>query len=169
MRQDRRRVRSALLALAALAVAPALGWAEQVARPPVVTVEAVRVEPTAPTVETLCKLWVTLRNASEEKVSALELRVRVNGQELPVYGNHLFYSLLEPGATSELRLYNFWTTETGRPAPADGKLVVEVALVGATRMTVGTEEGVEVWTPVGPVEGLPSASSVTIALAPPPS
>ena len=134
------------------------------AKPLQLTLEAVTVEPSSPTAETLCRLRVTVKNAGQDFASALELAVRVNGQELPAYKNRLFYDPVPPGTAKEVRLFNFWTTESGRPAPADGKLKVEVALKEAQWVEVKSEGGAEVWKPVGPVEGLPLAVSISLEL-----
>lgn len=129
---------------------------------PQVTIEAVIVEPEKPGPETLCRLQVRLKNAGDRVASQLGFGVEINGQELPVYANQLFYYALEPGATTVMPLYNFWTTETSRPAPADGKLTVTVTLKEAEWMDISVdEEGVETWKPLGPVEELPSRASVT--------
>lgn len=115
------------VAFAALAVGALL--AESTAAP--VKVGAVRVEPGTPGPETLCRLAVDLVNASDRPVTALVYRVRINGAELPVYKNHVYMERLDPGQTRTARLYNFWSTERGRPAPTDGFLTVEVSLVEA--------------------------------------
>ena len=39
--------------------------------------------------------------------------------------------VLGAGQVADLPLYNFWSSETGRPYPKDGRLVVEVRLTGA--------------------------------------
>ena len=82
--------------------------------------------------------------------------MRVNGKELPAYKKRLYLIAVEPGATREVRLFNFWSTETGRPAPADGKLNVEVTLSRASWMRKTTRDGAEVWTPAGDVRASPS-------------
>lgn len=138
---------------------------EQAETAPQVTVAAVVVEPDKPGPDTLCRLKVRLKNAGDRVASQLGFSVTVNGQELPVYANQLFYYALEPGGTTEMPLYNFWTTETSRPAPADGKLNVAVTLSEAEWMDVSVDEdGVETWKPLGPVEGLPSGASITLKL-----
>jgi hypothetical protein len=43
-------------------------------------------------------------------------------------------------------------------------MTVEVTLTEARWMDVKTENGAEVWTPVGAVEGLPVSKSVTLTL-----
>lgn len=142
--------------------------AQEVAREeptPQVTIEAVIVEPEKPGPETLCRLQVRLKNAGDRVASQLGFSVEINGQELPVYASQLFYYALEPGATTVMPLYNFWTTETSRPAPADGKLTVAISLEEAEWMDISVDgDGVETWKPLGPVEGLPSRASTTLEL-----
>ena len=122
------------------------------ATPGTVAVKAVTVEPANPGPETLCKLSVKLNNGTARPVTLLVFRVRVNGQELAVYKNHVYMALLDSGKTQTLHLYNFWSTESGRPAPTDGFLTVEVTLVEA-RYADGKQEA---------VAGLPSSASVRL-------
>jgi hypothetical protein len=131
-----------------------------------VVVEKVTVEPTRDlAADVLCRLAVTLRNTSEQIASQLGFKVTINGQELPVYVNQLFMYPVEPGASTEIPLYNFWSTETSRPRPADGKLAVEVTLAEAQWMDISTDaEGVEVWKPLGAIDGLPSSAGVTLEM-----
>lgn len=161
------RLESRIALLVALAAA---GTVAEEPPPSGLVVESVRVAPTAggserPGAETLCSLTLKLRNHGTERASALGFRVEVNGQELPVYRNHLFYHRLEPGQSTELRLYNFWTTETARPFPADGKLRLSATLVEAQWMRIEMEADAEVWTPIRPVGGLPAAQTITVDLA----
>ena len=135
--------------------------------PPALTVEAIRVEPAAPGPDVLCRLAVTLRNRGDRPASALELVVKLGGNPLSAYRDRIILAAIEPGATRELRLYNFWSTEPARPAPADGKLVLEVALLRAAWMQRETKDGATVWTPAGAVAGLPSAKTLTLTLAKP--
>lgn len=134
---------------------------------PLLTLESVEVRPPegrslGP--ETLARLTVQIVNRGEKTASALAFTVTVAGHELPVYARQVFLKSVPAGETTELALYNFWTSETGRPAPADGKLEVEVTLREARWMEVSEEEGAEVWTPVGEVAGLPSSASTTVQL-----
>jgi hypothetical protein len=145
-----------------LLLAPAAPAAEA---PPAVTLEAVRLEPAAPGPDTLCRLFATLRNRGERPVSSFAFRVLVNGRELPVYRRQLFLKAVPPGETVELRLYNLWTTESSRPAAADGRLQLAVALVEAQWMEIRDESGVETWKPLGAVAGLPSERRLEVALA----
>ena len=141
---------------------------EAAASAPLLTIEEVSVQPESPAADTLCRLRVKLRNAGEEIASRLGFAVSLNGQDLGVYGNQIFMFPVEPGTTEEISLYNFWTTETSRAMPADGKLRVEVTLKEAvwTQMATETdEEGeIEVWTPIGPIENLPVKASVTLQM-----
>lgn len=152
----------ALVALAALV--PAAG-AQDEETAPKLTLEAIIVEPEAPAVDTLCKLRVKIRNDGEQTASQLGFTVKSNDVELPVYLNHLFMYPVEPGATAEIPLYNFWSTETSRPEPADGKLRLEVTLREAEWMSIEMEDDVEVWRPLGAVENLPSTLAVTLSMA----
>jgi hypothetical protein len=153
--------RPVLLALLLVGSLPV--WAE--APKPSLSIEAVKVEPASPRPDTLCHLTVTLKNAGTQPASALELVVKVNGQELAAYKKRLYLAPVEPGATRELRLFNFWSTETGRPAPADGRLKVEVTLARASWMQKTSRDGAEVWTPLGAAPGLPVTKSITLTLA----
>lgn len=174
-----RRAVPALALLLALLVAPAQfaqeGAQEGAQEPeppepsaPLLALESVTVETPvagqAPGPESLVRLKVAIANRGEEIASSLVFTVTVAGHELPVYRNQVFLKAVPPGATTELQLYNFWTGETGRPAPADGKLPVEVTLREARWMSVTDEEGVEVWKPLGEVEGLPVSASTVVAL-----
>ncbi|MFP5286912.1 MAG: hypothetical protein ACLGI9_14320 [Thermoanaerobaculia bacterium] len=143
-----------LLVLTAGAKAPAPG----------LSLEAVKVDPASPGPDTLCRLSVTLRNSGAKTASALAFQVKVDGRELPVYRNELFFRPVAAGAAAELRLHNFWSNETGRPFPTNGKMTVEVTLAEAKWMDLKTENGAEVWTAAGPVEGLPVSKSVTLDL-----
>lgn len=128
------------------------------------TLEAVKVDPASPGPDTLCRLTVTLKSSGTKTASALGFRVKVDGHELPVYRNELFFRPVAAGATAELKLHNFWSNETGRPFPTGGRMTVEVTLAEAQWMEMKTENGAEVWTAVGPVEGLPVSKSVTLTL-----
>ena len=134
-------------------------------KPSLLKIESVMVEPTKPGPDTLCKLRVAVRNDGDEIASQLDFKVKINGQELAVYRNQLFMYPVEPKQSSEIKLYNFWTTETSRSMPEDLKLTVEVSLVEARWMKIEMEDGVEVWTPLGDVDGLPVSQSVTLSMS----
>ena len=143
------------------------GWLaaqEEAATTPQITIETITIEPSSPADDTLCKLQVTVANHGTEIASQLDFKVKINDQMLPVYRNQLFMFPLEPGKSSDIQLYNFWSTETSRPSPKDGKLTVEVSLAGAQWTKVSMEEDVEVWQPLGEVAGLPHSKSVTLEM-----
>jgi hypothetical protein len=158
------------LAAASLLLAGPAAWPQETAtvdgESGAVRLTAVRVEPERPAKDTLCRLRVVLENRGDKKISQLGFKVTLNEQVVPVYGNQLFMYLVEPGATEEIPLYNFWSSESGRPVPADRKLRVEVSLEEAVWMEVETEEETEIWTPAGPVEGLPSKVQLVLEMAP---
>jgi hypothetical protein len=135
------------------------------AEPALLSIDSVVVEPQKPGADTLCRLKVRIENRHQQVASQLGFSVKINGQELPVYRNQLFMFPLEPGKVGELSLFNFWTTETSRPMPSDGKLRVEVALLEAQWMEIKMVEEVETWTPLGEVAGLPASASVTVEMS----
>lgn len=147
-----------------LLIASSLSSQEDSQATPQLTVEKISVEPVNPGPDTLCKLRVTLKNAGKEIASQLDFRVSINGEELAVYRNQLFMFPVEPEQSAEIKLYNFWSTETSRSMPKDGKLNIEVSLVGAQWMKIETEEEVEVWKPLGPVDHLPVAANLTLEM-----
>lgn len=154
--------------LSILAVGPLTAplRADEKAAPPALTIESVEVTPSSPGADTLCRLEVKVKNAADQKASQLGFRVTLNGQPLPVYDNHLFMEVVEPGQVVEIPLYNFWSTETSRAYPASGKLEVAVTLNEARFYERKMDGDVEVWNPLGPVEGLPVTRTVTLKMAP---
>lgn len=154
-----------ILILLLLAIVAETVLAQERKPAPGLTLEAVKVDPASPGPDTLCKLSVTVKNAGVKTASALGFRVKVDGRELAVYGKELFFHPIPAGGTAEVKLHNFWSSETGRPFPTGGRMAVEVTLAEARWMDVKTENGAEVWTPVGAVEGLPTSKSVTLTLA----
>ena len=133
-----------------------------------VVLTGIEVSPAAPSAETLCKLTATIENTGNRAVYSFGFDVEVNGHSLPVYEKQLFLQVIEAGQSEEVALYNFWTSETGRPAPADGEIEVLVRLREARWVEVSDveEDGetVEVWTPVGDVSGLPQTVELTLEL-----
>jgi len=155
----------ALFALLALSPALATGQpAPATPAKPLLTVESVEILPASPGPDTLCQLRAKVRNSGTHKASALAFAVRVNGETLAVYKYQIYLQQIDPGSTVEVRLFNFWTTETGRPVAKDGKLRVEVTLAEARWVEVRSEGGAEVVTPVGTVPGLPVSASLTVPL-----
>lgn len=135
---------------------------------PEVVLAGFEVTPAKPGPETLCRLVATIDNKGSRAVYSFGFDVELDGRALPVYEQQLFLQVIEPGESAEVALYNFWTSEQGRPAPVDGKLKVVVRLREArwVEVTEVEEDGetVEVWTPVGDVAGLPQAASRMLEL-----
>ena len=158
----------AVLALSVLGQLPVASPAGADDDAPEVLLAGFEVAPAAPGPETLCRLVATVENNGDRAVYSFGFEVELNGRPLPVYEQQLFLQVIEPGESEEVALYNFWTSEQGRPAPADGKLEVVVRLRAArwVEVTEVEEDGetVEVWTPVGDVAGLPQAASRTLEL-----
>lgn len=158
-------LRSALLsALALMLLAAPLALAQEEGKKPSLILESVKIEPASPKAETLCRLSVTLRNPSDRRASGMEFAVKVNGREIPAYKDRLYLVPIEPGASKEIQLFNFWSSESGRPAPADGKLAVEVTLRRASWMSKEAKDGAEVWTPLGLADGLPLTQMLSMTL-----
>jgi len=146
-----------LLAAAVLAAQPATGFAQgstnQVtpgadrALLKIVAVEVLPAGAKAPATvpppaapDTLYRLRVKLRNNGTEPASYLAFQVTVSGRRLAPYINHTFMTPLPPGAETDVPLYNFWSSEAGRPFPSDGRLVVEVRLTGARWTGTGAKQ-----------------------------
>lgn len=151
--------------LASASAVPAVNPADE-AKPPSLEITAVSVSPEHPAPDTLCRLSVDISNPGTEPASQLAFEVRVAGHELPIYRNQIFMQALPPGKTTRVDLYNFWTTETARPAPKGDEFTVEVTLREAQWYRIGevVEEGqtLEEWTPLTPVPGLPRARAIAL-------
>ena len=80
----------------------------------------------------------------------------INGQRLASYVNHVFHTTLEPGKDLDLPLYNFWSSEAGRPYPGDGRLVLEVRVIEARWLDPQSKN------PTGPVDPVPPPFQVTM-------
>jgi len=153
---------AALALLAAAIAAAAPGQAPPASK---LVLEAVEVEPATAAPDTLCHLRARIRNGGDAVASGFVFRVKLDDQELGVYRQQVFLDPIAPGETSSLRLYSFWTTETGRPAPASGRIAVELSLVEARWMRAEKDaEGVLVWQDLGAVEGLPLQARYTLEL-----
>lgn len=137
----------------------------QKAKKQTLVLETVKVEPASPGADTLCRLSVTVRNTGDRQASAMEFAVKVNGRDVRAYKNRLFLQPISPGTAREIRLLSFWSNESGRPLPADGKLAVEVTLARASWMGKEAKDGADVWTPLGLAEGLPFTHSLSLSLA----
>lgn len=153
----------AIVVFAALLVPPPSPAAEPPKPPtPPLAIVAVTATPADAGADTLCQLRVDVANKGDRIASELAFAVKVNGQDLPVYRNQLFMQRLDPGKTTTVRLYNFWTTETGRPAPADGKYRIEVTLLNAKWYEIALKDNVEDWTPRDPIPNLPTTATTTV-------
>ena len=97
-------------------------------------------EPATSAPDTLYRLRVRIGNKGSEPASNLTFQVTVNGQRLAPYVNHTYRTDLPHGKETDVPLYNFWSSESGRPFPADGRLVVEVRLTGARWMGAGDKK-----------------------------
>ena len=159
-----RTLRHCLAAVLAALLLPSSSPAAETAKPtpPPLAIVAVTATPADAGADTLCQLRVDVANKGDRIASQLAFAVKVNGHDLPVYRNHLFMQRLDPGKTTSLRLFNFWTTETGRPAAADGKYHVEVTLLNAKWYDIALKDNVEEWTPRDPVSNLPVTATTTV-------
>ena len=162
----------AWLALSLVAAGSPPATQEETPRTAVLSLTSLGVRPEKPGVDTLCQLIVEIHNRSARPVSELAFTVTLNGEALDVYEAQLFYRELPPGASAEVRLFNFWTTETGREIPPGGELAITVTLEAARYFEIETTEEngeqVETWTPQEPVGGLPISRSLRLKLEPPP-
>lgn len=119
------------------------------------SISRITVEPERPAEATLCKLSIELSNSTEGSASYLAFAVRLNGEPLAAYENQLFVQEIAPRSSTTVDLFNFWSTESDRPRPADGKLTIEVLLLEAQWVEIEIEKEVEIWTPTGGIPGLP--------------
>lgn len=122
------------------------------------------VVPSEPGPDTLCNLAVEIENSGSQIASQLEFEVRINDTTIPVYSNQVFMVPLAAGETSRVDLYNFWSTETSRPYPQSGRLEIEIRLLKAQWIDIGTEGDVEVWDPVGEIPGLPVRRTTSLSI-----
>lgn len=132
---------------------------------PSLTLESIEVEPTRPGREVLCRLSVRISNGGEAAASVFGFEVKVEGEALEVYRDQRYLQIIPAGETAEIELFNFWSGDSRRAAPSDGRLDVEVALTTATWVTQRMEEGVEVTTLGTPIEGLPVRSTKSVTLS----
>ncbi len=146
--------------VAQLAVAePAIAQSAE----PRVDLQGVEISPENPVADTLCQLWVTIRNGGQRHASAFDFSVKVADQELPVYGNHTFLFPVAPGESRRIRLFNFWSSETGRAFPADGNLKVEVTLLRAGWFDRSDTDDEITWTFAGDVDLSTSETSASVS------
>lgn len=135
--------------------------------PPTLALLATQVVPATPAAETLCRLRVVLENQGDRAASALRFRVALDGVPLTVYDRQLFVETLPPGEVTRVDLFNFWTSETDRPPPADGSLEVEVTLESARYLQRDiADDGTEILTLQEAIPGLPISLSLSVPIAP---
>lgn len=157
-------LRPLALALPLALLAPPAAGAEEAARAPL-TVETVEVTPASPGPETLCTLHVRVANHGDLAASDLGFEVRIGGRAVPALARRRYQQAIEPGSAARIRLPNFWSSESGRPPPADRTLEIEVALTAAHWVEIERTGDSEVRRPLGPVEGLPSLRRLSLAMA----
>lgn len=128
-----------------------------------VRVEAIMVKPASPAPSALCELKVLLKNSGSHSASYFRFEVKVADKSLPVYKVYTYAIPIDPGASSELALFNFYS-------PAEGKTFeVQVTLLEAQWVDVKKEGKSSTTTPAGAVAGLPTGNSLLVKLAPPKS
>ena len=127
---------------------------------PLLALDAIAIDPSNPGPTTLCKLRVKIRNMGSQAATSFLFGVRINGQELTVYKDHVYFQTIMPGTVGEVQLYNFWVTEPGHPIRKDGQLRVEVTLKEAQWVEVRTKGNVNEYKRLGDVADLPIALSV---------
>lgn len=160
MRSAQRLFRGSLVAMA-LATLPA---AAQEPGPELV-LEAAEVTPRSAPADALCQLRARIKNGGKSIAAAFVFAVKINNQEIATYRNHVFMDPIKPGETRSLRLYGFWTSETGRQLPASGDLAVELSLLEARWMKPEKDaEGTIVWRDLGAVEDLPQTARQAVEL-----
>jgi hypothetical protein len=98
---------------------------------PPLQIVAVDIQPMQTAPDTLHRLKVRIRNSGSQPATDLTFQVTVSGQRIAVYLNHSFRPDLQPGKETDVPLYNFWSSETSRPFPKDGRLTIEVRLTSA--------------------------------------
>lgn len=149
---------SALLGvLAAAAVAPS---PEVRAASPLLTIEAVTVEPPSPAPGTLCRLSVRLKNSGTQTASSFRFKVKIDGREEATYANVLYAVNVEPASSGTISLYNFWS-----PSAVKTSFAAEVTLAEGAWADVKREGTTTTTTPLGPVPGLPVSATQSVSVA----
>jgi hypothetical protein len=128
-----------------------------------VTIEAVTVEPPNPTPGSFCRLSVRLKNAGTLPATSFHFQVKIDGEELAIYKRIEYWVTVEPGTTGILDLNNF-----SSPSAARATFPVAVTLTEAKWAEVKRDGKKTSIMPIGPVEGLPVSSRLTVNAAPAP-
>ena len=119
-----------------------------------------------------------ITNTGDKPAYSLVFEVSLDDVALAVYRNVVYIQEIPANGEDVVELYNFWTSETGRPPPADKSLTVRVVLKEALWLDVepldsddeggdseSSAKGGEVWSPAGEVPGLPVERAVTLQLS----
>jgi hypothetical protein len=163
-RPSRRLLATIVVASAILTSPPDVMGRRQAAAGTLV-LEAATVEPKSAGPDTLCHLSARIRNDGKATASGFGFRVELDDREVGVYRDHLFMDPVEPGEARVLPLFSFWTEETGRPLPENGRIVVEVTLLEARWMKEEKDaDGTRVWSDLGAVAGLPQTATFTVEI-----
>ncbi len=141
-------------------LAPAIVAQRSEAASPLVTVEAILVQPQSPPPDALCKLGVKLKNAGSQTASYFRFKVKIDGQDVAIYKDQLYVVNVEPKTSGTIDLYSFWT-----PAGNKASFSIEVTLVEAQWVEVKRQGDTVTTTAVGPVEGLPVSATETVRMS----
>jgi hypothetical protein len=125
-----------------------------------VTIEAVLVEPQNPRPDALCKLSVRLKNAGRQTTTYFRFKVKIDGQEVAIYKDHLYAVNIEPGTSGTIDLYSFWSPSDGKPS-----ISVEVTLLEAQWAEFKREGQTFTTRPLGSVEGLPVSGTQSVRIS----
>lgn len=125
-----------------------------------VSIEAVSVAPKSPGPGVLCTLEVRLKNAGTHTATDFRFRVKVDGQDVAIYGIESYAVNVGPGASNTIALHNFWS-----PASAKPSFAVEVTVLEGRWADVKREGDTSTTTPVGPIEGLPVSATLSVHMA----
>ena len=139
--------------------------APDTAAPAPLAITAIALQPAKPAAGSLSKLRVTIANRGTRPVSGLRFRVEIAGTPLVVYERQLFIETLDPEGEHEVRLFNFWTSEPGRPLAAGDTLRLGVTLEAARFLSRDVSpEGDEILSLEEAVPGLPVKRELSIKL-----
>jgi hypothetical protein len=124
-----------------------------------VSVDAIMVAPASPGPSALCKLKVRLKNGGTQTVSYFAFKVKIDGQDVPLYKMQLYVVNIDPRTAGELELYNFYSPSV--PKSFD----VQVTLAEAQWVQVKKEGTAITTTPSGPVAGLPTSDTLSVRMS----